>query len=215
MISVNSQEIVNYCCSKSTVPAETCQKLEKYTRENVEMSQMLVGPLEASFLGFLIRLNKARRVLEIGTFTGYSALAMAEQMPEGGELITLDICEETTKVAKEYWAQSKHGVKIRSMIGPAQQALLQLQGPIDLVFIDADKQGYLSYLKASLEMLSENGVVVLDNCLWSGKVIDEKEIDTSTVALREVTDWVKAQTNLYSTLLPVRDGILLVQKKTY
>lgn len=212
-MNITPKNIEAYCIQVSNRPSEVCDALEEHTRENVPMSQMLVGKLEASLLSFLIRLNKAKRVLEFGTYTGYSALAMAENLPEDGEVVTLDINPETVDLAKSYWDKSTHGKKIKSILGPASESLQQLKGPFDLVFIDADKTGYMNYLKGSLPMLSDKGVIVLDNALWSGNVLEgDHEVSKDTEALREVNNWVASQKNLFSTLLPVRDGMFLIQK---
>jgi caffeoyl-CoA O-methyltransferase len=212
MESFTLKEIETYCISKSFKPSKELNDLETYTRSKVDMSQMLIGPLEGSVLGFLIRLNGAKRVLEFGTFTGYSALTMAENLPEDGEVYTLDINQETVDIGKKYWEQSSHGKKITSLIGPALESLSKIKGKIDLVFIDADKENYLNYLNKSLELLSPKGVIVLDNALWSGQVLKENPEESSTKALKEVNDFVANNKNLYGSLLPIRDGMFLIQK---
>lgn len=212
MENFTSKEIENYCISKSFRPSLILNELETFTRSNVEMSQMLIGPLEGSVLGFLIRLNGSKRVLEFGTYTGYSALTMAENLPEDGEVFTLDINPETVGIGKRYWDQSAHGKKIKSLIGPAIDSLKMIKGEIDLVFIDADKVNYMTYLKESLKILSPKGVIVLDNALWSGQVLKENPEEESTKALKEVNNFVASNENLYGTLLPIRDGMFLIQK---
>lgn len=212
MESFTKKEIEAYCISKSFKPSKQLNDLEDYTRSKVEMSQMLIGPLEGSVLGFLIRLNGAKRVLEFGTYTGYSALTMAENLPEDGEVYTLDINPETVEIGKKYWEQSAHGKKITSLIGPALESLSKIEGKVDLVFIDADKENYLNYLNKSLELLSPKGVIVLDNALWSGQVLNENPKESSTKALKEVNDFVANNENLYGSLLPIRDGMFLIQK---
>lgn len=212
MENFTPKEIENYCISKSFKPSLILNELETFTRSNVEMSQMLIGPLEGSVLGFLIRLNSSKRVLEFGTYTGYSALTMAENLPEDGEVFTLDINPETVEIGKKYWDQSPHGKKIQSLIGPAIDSLKKIEGKIDLIFIDADKLNYMTYLKESLKLLSPKGVIVLDNALWSGQVLVENPIEDSTKALKEVNDFVASNDNLYGTLLPIRDGMFLIQK---
>ena len=153
-----SEEINQYCSNHSTVPSSLCEELASYTRESVPMHQMLTGPLEASFLGLMIHVVGAKRVLEIGTFTGYSALAMAERLPADGEIITLDINPETNQIAKTYWNRSPHGKKIRAILGPALESMESLKGrSFELVFIDADKENYLNYLKKALPLLEPTG----------------------------------------------------------
>jgi len=202
-----------YCLSKSTLPSSICEEIFNYTTNNIPRSTMLIGPLGGSLLGFLTASIRAKRILEIGSYTGYSALCMAEHLPDNGELITLDISEETTQVGKKFWKKSPHGKKIKLILGPALETLENLSGSFDFILIDADKTNYLAYLRRSLELLSPHGIIALDNCLWGGSVFDPSIHDADTKALREVADWVKSRDDLTSLLLPIRDGILLVQKR--
>lgn len=208
------RSIEEYCSKISSQPSELCFELAEYTRKNVAQSQMLIGPLEASLLGFLIRTGNYKRVLEIGTFTGYSALAMAENLPDNAELVSLDINEETTKIARSFWNRSPHGKKIKHIHGPALESLKKISGPFDFVFIDADKEPYLQYLEKSLELLSPSGSIVIDNCLWSGRVL-EQNATGSTQKIQEVNAWASqhSSSQLYVSLLPVRDGMLLIRKR--
>lgn len=205
------KNIENYAVSKSTQPSSICQKLAEYTHKNTELPQMLTGPMEMSFMGFLLRSLGTKRVLEIGTFTGYSALSMAENLPEDGEVVTLDIDQATTTIAQQFWNESQHGSKITSLLGPALESIAKLEGEFDLVFIDADKSNYLNYLKAVLPKLTKGGVVVVDNVLWSGKVLDRDRADASTKAIIELNDFVAQSNTLYGTLLPIRDGMFLIK----
>ena len=201
-----------YSISKSTLPSALADELEQYTKENVAIPQMLVGKLEASFLGFLVRSLGVKNVLEFGTYTGYSALNFAENLPSDGKVITLDINPETTKLAQNFWDKSPDGNKIQSILGSGIESLKHLrENKFDLVFIDADKTNYMSYLKKSLKLLSEKGVVVLDNMLWSGNILKDNQ-DESTEALKEVNSFIKNSPDLYGTLLPIRDGMFLVMK---
>lgn len=204
------QEIEEYCVSKSLLPSALCQEIAEYTKANVPKSQMLIGPLEASLLGMMIRSVRAKRILEVGCFMGYSAMAMAEQLPEGGELITLDINEQTTLLAQTFWRKSSHGSKIRSIIGPALETMEGLKGPFDFVFIDADKQNYTAYLKRSLELLSPTGMIALDNCLYDGEVLNSKAEGEALEGIRRVNAFLESS-DLPRVLLPIRDGIFLVQ----
>jgi caffeoyl-CoA O-methyltransferase len=211
------QKIEDYCLSKSTLPSQDCLKIEEHTRANVHGSNMLIGKMEASFLGFLLRSIHAKRVLELGTFTGYSALAMAENLPVDGEVITIDVNQKTVDLAKNFWAESQAGSKIKSIIGSGMEVIPSLSGLFDLVFIDADKRNYLPYLKLVLPLLTENGIVVIDNVLWSGRVLPDGEQDPeeehrNTKFIREVNDYIALEKNLYGTLMPIRDGMFLVKK---
>jgi len=206
-------KITNYCIQKSDTPSPLCKKLEVHTQNNIPYAQMLVGELEASVLGFLLRSIKAKKVLEFGTFTGYSALAMAENIPDDGEVITLDINPETVNVALDFWKKSPHGKKIKSVIGPALETVQTLKKEFDFIFIDADKVNYLEYLKQSLKILSVNGMVAIDNVLWGGEVLKEESSDDQTKAIQELNNFISKRDDLSKTLLPIRDGLFLVQKK--
>jgi caffeoyl-CoA O-methyltransferase len=212
------KSIEDYCVSKSNIPSGDCEAIESYTRANVHGSNMLIGKMEASFLGFLLRTIGAKRVLELGTYTGYSALTMAENLAEDGEIITVDTNIETVSLAKSFWAKSQHGKKINSVIGSALEVIPKLEGEFDLVFIDADKRHYIDYLKMTLPRLSRKGMIVIDNVLWSGRVVNGSETsgsqlhDRNTEFIRAVNDYVASDLNLYGTLLPIRDGMFLIRK---
>ncbi len=175
---------------------------------------MLTGPMEAAFLGLLLSLVGARRVLELGTFTGYSALAMAERLPAGGEVVTIDLNPDTTKLAKSFWAKSPHGHKIKALNGPGLEVLKTVTGKFDLAFIDADKENYLGYFKRAQELMSMGGVIVLDNMLWSGRVLNPNDSDPETAALRDLNSYLVSQPQLEVCLLPVRDGMMLVRHRS-
>lgn len=207
------EDIEEYCIKYSTPPSSVCDQLESHTRSHVEMSQMLIGPLEASVLGILIHAIGAKRILEIGTYTGYSALAMAERLPPSGELITIDINPQTVELAKEFWAKSPHGNKITSWIGDARVEMEKLPGEFDLVFIDADKSGYDTYFDLALERLAPKGLIILDNMLWSGKILS-KDVDHDTQCLQLLAQKISRDERLYHSLLPVRDGLMLVGRKS-
>lgn len=213
MIRFVDEAIEEYCGAKSTLPSGVCEQIAAFTRSRVPFSQMLIGELEGSFLGFLVSLTGAKRILEIGCFTGYSALAMAERLPSGGELITLDVNHETGELARMFWKKSPHGRKIKSVTGDALQSLPRLTGKFDLIFIDADKPNYLRYLRAGLSRLSPRGFLAVDNCLWGGEVLKPKAKDKNTRALQIFNDFVAKNKNLECCLLPVRDGIFLIRKR--
>lgn len=217
-MQIIDERIAAYAESKSSTPSELCQELGKYTKDNHPLGHMVCGDLVASTLGFLIKSHKVTNILEIGTFTGYSALAMAELLPDNGTLLTLDKNKKINKFAKSYWDKSEHGNKIEAMFGEAINILPELEKEnkkFDLIFIDADKRNYVNYLKGSLPLLSEEGIIVVDNVLWSGRVVEGlegEEPDKSTIYLKEFNDFVKDRADLYATLLPLRDGLFLIQK---
>lgn len=208
-----SGSINEYCVKHSTAISKICNDIEAFTFKNVERPQMVSGALVGSFLGYLVSSRSAKRVLEIGTFTGFSALAMAERLPSDGTVTTIDSNAVTTKVAQGFWEQSPHGKKIRSIIGSALAELDTLEPGFDFVFIDADKPNYLSYLKKSISLIGVNGMIALDNCLWSGNVLRASDIDEDTRAIKSVNEFILASSELEKVLLPVRDGIFLVSKK--
>ena len=210
-------KIEKYALEKSTLPGDVPQKLAAFTRAHEQMGQMLIGELEGAFLGFLLRATRAKTVLEVGTFSGYSALAMAENLPSHGTVHTIDI--ESKEYTERFWKQSAHGHKIVAHRGPALEVIPTIKEPslFDFIFIDADKENYKNYVELGLRRLSPTGAIAVDNVLWSGRVLkSEKELDkddTSTRAIQQLNNWVATQDNLYSVLLPIRDGILLIHKK--
>ena len=212
MTHIVKEEISLYCEKHSSLPGSITEELAEFTRKNVEYPQMLSGHLVASFLGMMIKLVGAKRILEVGTYTGYSALCMAEHLPANGELITLDISKERVAVAKEFWDKSPHGKKIKSILGPAKETFAQLEPSFDLVFIDADKPGYLDYCKAALKLLSPTGVIIADNCLWNGTVLDKSTQDADALAIQKFNDFIASDSSLQKTLVPIRDGLFVIRK---
>jgi caffeoyl-CoA O-methyltransferase len=217
-MQITDKKVEEYCISKSNLPSKDCLRIEEYTRANVHGAGMLIGKMEASFIGFLLKSIKAKRVLELGTFTGYSALTMAENLPSDGEVITVDINKETVALATDFWGQSAHGKKIKSILGSGLDIIPTLTGKFDFVFIDADKRNYIDYLKLTVPMLSENGMIVIDNVLWGGQVLPGSESsgsdlrDRNTEFIRMVNDYVSESQDLYGTLMPIRDGMFLIRK---
>ena len=185
--------------------------LTQETQTSTECPQMLCGPVEGAFLHFLVKISGAKRCLELGTFTGYSALCIASALPKDGFLITCESRKEHALIAQNYFQQSPHGQKIILKLGNAIKTLPTLEGPFDFAFIDADKQNYLNYYEAIIPLLRKGGILVVDNALWNGEVLDPKDPDTATIdALnRQAHEDPRVQ----SVILTIRDGILLVLKK--
>ncbi len=196
-----------YCPEESPL----LQELARETYATMEHPQMQVGRLEGGFLRLLVRLARAQRVLEIGTFTGYSALAMAEGLPEGGALITCDIDARAAAIAQRYFDQSPHGKKITLRLGPALETITKFKGLFDLAFIDADKANYHNYWEAVLPKIRAGGLLVVDNVLWSGRVLDPQDDDSRAIAA--FNEFVRNDARVESALLPVRDGITLAWKR--
>jgi caffeoyl-CoA O-methyltransferase len=187
------------------------EELREVTYARMVAPQMQVGRMEGSFLRMLVKLARARRIVEVGTFTGYSALMMAEGLPEDGELITCDVDPVATEVARSFWARSPHGRKIQLRLGPALETLRTLQGPIDLAFIDADKTGYGAYYEALVPLLRPGGLLVADNTLWSGRVLQPQAPNDYAIAAFNAQ--VAADPRVENVLLTVRDGMMLALKR--
>ncbi len=186
-------------------------RLWRETQQKTDYPGMMVGPLEGALLRLLVRLTAAKRVLEIGMFTGYSALAMAEALPQDGKLITCDIDPETTEIARRYFAKSAHGHKIEIKLGPAIQTLKQLKGPFDLGFIDADKESYSVYYDRVVDLVRQGGLIVLDNMLRGGRVLNPRDPDSRTVAA--LNDRIQKDARVENVLLPIRDGVMLAYRR--
>lgn len=206
------ESLYRYSEKFSSPLSPLCYDLEKFTKENVSMPIMLSGPTVAGFLKFLIQLKGAQRVLEFGCYTGYSALAMAEALPAAGEIITLDIDETSATIARKFWGQSENGKKITSLMGDAKETAPKLSGTFDFIFIDADKPSYVQYLEIGLEKLSPQGLIVADNCLYSGEVLNPAVASANGKAIASFNDRIKSDKYLRHILLPLRDGLHLIQK---
>ena len=207
----NLEEIESYCKSYSLKDSSLLQELSKTTWDSEEIPQMLSGSLVGGLLQTLIRISGAVNVLEIGMFTGYSALKMAEALPQNGTLDTCELMDKHIKTATEWFKKSKNGFKITIHKGPAIQSLEKMKGLLfDMVFIDADKVNYPKYHKIALKLLKIGGIGVLDNMLWSGKVIDP--LDKESIALRETAELIINNDRLSPLLLPVRDGVMIYHK---
>ena len=204
-------EIDAYAESHTSNPATIFDELAAETRDKMQMYIMQVGKVEGAFLKLLTKITQAKRVLEIGTFTGYSALCFAEGLHADGKVITCDIDPEATEMAKRYWAKSPHGGKIELRLGPALDTIPTLEGPFDLAFIDADKPNYINYWEAILPKLRTGGLIVVDNVLWSGRVVNpQDELDR---AVHQFNEHAIKDARIESVMLTVRDGITLARKK--
>jgi caffeoyl-CoA O-methyltransferase len=207
-----NEDLERYAQEHSTPDAELFRRLEEETRATQTLPQMMVGPLEGQLLGWLVWLSGARTVLEIGSFTGYSSISMALNLPGDGRIISLDVDEETTAIARRYADEAGVADRIEYRVGPALDALADLDGPFDLVFIDADKENYVDYYENVLPELSEKGFIVADNVLWSGRVLDDQG-DESTEAIKGFNDHVAADDRVESLMLTVRDGMTLIRPR--
>jgi len=206
-----NEEIEQYAEEHTTTVAELFERLAEETRAKTTAPQMMVGRIEGQFLARLVRLSGAKRILELGTFTGYSSISMASTLPSDGHIITCDVDPEATAIARRYMDESGYGDKIEIRLGPGLETIETLEGPFDLVFIDADKPNYEAYYEAVLPLLAENGLIIADNVLWSGRVVED-DGDESTRAIKAFNEHVRNDSRVVSVMLTVRDGMTLVQK---
>ncbi len=206
-------EIEEYAAAHSVAESDVCRLIREETYRTQDCPQMVVGPLEAAFLKVMVLAVRARRVLEIGTFTGYSALAMAEALPEGRSVLTCEIDPDSAAFARRYWDKSPHGKKIEIRVGPALETLRTLTGPFDVIFIDADKANYVNYYRRAKELIAPTGVILIDNVLWSGRVLNANTHDPSTKAIQELNRVVSSDPRMTAVLLTLRDGLFVIKPK--
>lgn len=204
------EKIEQYAFDHTSEEGELLRRLEEETYEKLEIPQMTTGRLEARFLKLLARLVGARRILEIGTFGGYSALSMAEALPEDGTLMTCEMDPVAIAFAQKYFAQSLHGKKITLLEGPALESIKTLTGQFDMAFIDADKENYSNYYEAIFPLIRKGGLIAVDNVLWSGRVLDPQ--DDSDKAIHQFNELVIKDQRVESVLLTVRDGLSCIIK---
>lgn len=210
MITLVPEEIEKYAHDNTTPESDLFLRLRDETHEKMRYPQMQVGRIEGNYLKMLARLVGARRILEIGMFTGYSALMMAEGLPEDGRIITCDIDPGAEEIARRYFAESQHGHKIEIRMGAALETISTLTGPFDMIFIDADKSNYSNYYEACLPLLRAGGLIVADNVLWSGTVLNPETEDARAIVA--FNSRVQADDRVENVLLTVRDGMMLIWK---
>lgn len=207
-------KIEQYAAGHTTPVDPLFERLAAETREKTTAPQMMVGLLEGRFLEFLVRLSGARMVVELGTFTGWSSISMASGLPPGGRVVTYDVNPEAQEIARRYAEEAGVADRIDYRLGPALETLETLEGPFDLVFIDADKPNYRNYYEAVLPKLAGNGLIVVDNVLWSGRVVEDgDDDDESTRAIREINEHIRNDDRVVCVMLTVRDGMTLVRKR--
>jgi predicted O-methyltransferase YrrM len=191
---------------------ELFERLAAETHERTTAPQMMVGPLEGRFLELLVRLTRARRVLELGTFTGWSSIAMASGLEPGGEIVTCDVDPETQEIASRYADEAGVADRIDFRLGPGLETIRTLEGPFDLVFIDADKESYVDYYEATLPLLADGGLIVADNVLWSGRVAED-DPDERTRTIMAFNDHVRNDPRVVAVVLTLRDGMTLIRRR--
>lgn len=209
-----SPELSHYCETHSSEESEVLKTLNRETHLKVVSPRMLSGHLQGRFLSFISKLQKPELIVEIGTYTGYSALCLAEGLAKNGRLISIDVNEETSTFAKSFIQQTEFASKIELVLADAKDYIPTITGMPDLVFIDADKKNYLNYFHLVIDKLKPGGLIIADNVLWSGKItMPESAMDRETLALHEFNTFVQQDARVENILLPVRDGLMVVRKK--
>lgn len=213
--TILNQQLYDYLLKVSLRESKILQELRKVTSLLPE-SNLQISPDQGQLLNLLCRILKAESALEIGTFTGYSSICIAEALPAKGKLVTCDISDEWTSIARKYWAKAGLEHKIELRLAPAIDTLEQLikdKSSFDLVFIDADKENIMSYYENSLKLLRQGGLMIIDNVFWSGKVASKEKGDHGTNAIRKLNLMIKKDPRIYPSMIPVADGITLCLKK--
>ncbi len=208
-------DVHEYLVAHGTPPDEIQQALIERTHEAVgAFARMQIAPEQGAFMTMLTRLVGARNAVEVGTFTGYSALCIARGLPADGHLLCCDVSEEWTAIGREFWARARVADRIELRLAPAVDTLAALpaDASFDLAFIDADKVNYAAYYEAILARLRPNGVILVDNTLWHGQVLDAAATDADTVAIRAFNDAVAADPRVDCVQLPISDGLTLLRK---
>ena len=213
MNDIVPEDLERYAEEHTTPHPELLQRLAAETKATLERPQMLTGTIEGRFLEFLVYMTGSRRILEIGTYSGYSSISMAAALRDGGGRIdTCEVEEKHAEVARRYIEEAGYADRITVHLGPALDTIGRLEGGFDFVFIDADKENYVNYYEAVLPRLSRGGVIAADNTLWSGRVIDESDQDESTRAIRAFNDHVRDDDRVIAVMLSVRDGVTLIRR---
>ena len=213
MTEVTRHDLDNYAEAHSSPEHPLLAEVAAETRATQDAHGMMVGLLEGRFLETLVWLSGARRILEIGTFTGYSALSMAAAMPTDGRLVTCEVNPDRAAVARRHFGASPWADRIEVRTGPALDTVASLDGPFDLVFIDADKANIRNYYEAVLPKLGPRGLIAVDNVLWSGRVLDPADQTDDTVAIRAFNDFVPADQRVTAVMLTIRDGVTLLRRR--
>jgi predicted O-methyltransferase YrrM len=201
-----------YAEAHTTPPDPLLARLAEETRATLERPQMLTGTIEGRFLELLVHGLQARRVLELGTYSGYGTLSMAAALPPDGRIDTCEVDETHAEVARRYLAEAGYADRVTVHVGPALDTIERLEGEFDFVFIDADKENYVNYYEAVLPRLPEHGLIAADNTLWSGRVLNVEDPDESTRAIQKFNDHVAGDDRAVAVVLSVRDGVTLIRR---
>ena len=212
-----TSDLHDYLVRVSVRESDSLKQLRIET-EQLPESVMQISPEQGQFMGFLVRLMGVQRAIEVGVFTGYSSICLATALPEEGKLTACDVNEEWTKTAIRYWGKAGVADKIELVLGPAEITLSQLietgcSGSYDFAFVDADKENYGVYYELVMELIRPGGLILFDNTLWSGKVIDESVTDSDTLAIRSLNQQLIRDDRVDLSMLPIGDGLTLVHKR--
>lgn len=215
--NLNLDAIYDYLFDVSVRDTSLLKALREETAKD-EMARMQIAPEQGQFMALMVKLTGARRIIEIGTYTGYSSLCMALSLPDDGKLLCCDISDEWTAIARRYWEQAGVAHKIDLQLAPALDTLNRqfdagLAETFDMAFIDADKSNYPAYFENCLALLRPGGLIMVDNTLWSGRVADPQVNDEDTVALRAFNAALKNDERVDFSLLPMADGLTLIRKR--
>ena len=203
-----SEKLTEYISNNSNIEPEILARLNKETHQKILKPRMLSGHIQGRFLSMLSKMKSPSTILEIGTYTGYGTLCLSEGLKEGGKIFTIDRNEELLKIQNKYFEESGKRDKIIQLTGNAKEILNDLNQTYDLVFIDADKENYIEYFKQVSERLNKNGIIISDNVLWSGKVLDSSlEKDEETIALVNFNKILNEDKRFETVILPLRDGL--------
>jgi caffeoyl-CoA O-methyltransferase len=201
-----------YAEAHTSPPPDPLAEVVADTQERMPWPSMMSGLVEGRLFEALIAISGARRALEVGTFTGFGALTMAAALPDDGQVVTLEANEDTAAIARQHFERSEHGGKIELIVGDAREQLAKLDGPFDFVYIDAWKGDYIHYYEAALSLLSPRGVIVADNVLWGGSVLDESAGGEGR-SVRAFNEHVQADERVHNVLLTVGDGLMLAWRR--
>jgi len=209
--------IYNYIIKNSFRDLKILKKLRDETKK-LPFGSMQISPDQGQLISLLIKLTSTKKILEVGTFTGYSSLVMALSLPDDGKIFCCDISKKYTSIARRYWKEAGVSNKIHLLLGPAEKSLAALlkkgeNANFDMAFIDADKRNYKKYYENCLSLMRPGGLILIDNVLWSGKVVDPKIGDKDTVSIRKLNSSVYKDNRVDLSMIPVGDGLTLVRKK--
>ncbi len=211
MNPLTDEKLETYALDHTSAEPELLKRLARETEATMESPQMLTGTIQATLLKLLVGMLGAKRVLEVGMFTGYGTLTMASALPEEGKILTCETNPEAEGLARRFFAESSHGHKIEIHMGPALETISAMTGLFDFVFIDADKGNYPAYYDLCFERLRPEGVMAVDNVLWKGRVLDPRDEDSRAIV--ELNDRIQGDDRVENVLLPIRDGLTIVRKR--